>query len=90
MITNLLKEISKCTESNSADVAGLPSLERKLARLEEELVHARQENKQLREKASTSTDSHLHQLEGVEESKVKSSLIRATRDVVSGICSTKL
>ena len=55
-------------------------LEQKLARLEEELMHARQENKELRKKSSASTENR--DLDGVEESKVKSSLIRATRDVV--------
>ena len=58
-------------------------LERKLAQLEEELVHARQENKELRKRAPASTENLHQELSGAEESKVKSSLIRATRDVVS-------
>ena len=80
MVTNLLKEISKEADPSSTSMAGLSNLDGKLARLEEELVHARQENKQLREKT---VDAQCRELEGVEESKVKSSLIRATRDVVS-------
>lgn len=67
------------------DAAGLSVMERKLARLEEELVHAKEDNKQLRHRANNSAENVPHDIEFSEDSKVKSSLIRATRDVVSGI-----
>ncbi len=50
LITKVLKESSSGLPAHSIDSTGLSSLERRVAQLEEELLHARAENRQLRER----------------------------------------
>ncbi len=73
---------------HAIDPTGLSAIERKMARLEEELMHARAENNQLRERgmAGVNHDKPLPpELEHADDSKLKSALVRATRDIVSSI-----
>jgi hypothetical protein len=60
------------------------NLEREMTRLQEDLRAAREDNAQLREKLLGQPDAMAAEgLDSMDESKLKSALIRAQRDVVS-------
>lgn len=64
--------------------ASIDELEIKIAQLEEELKQARRENNDVKDRVMPSdTDGLPSELQGTDMAKAKSSLVRATRDVVS-------
>ncbi len=79
-----MKEVNKGPAEISRDAqAEIIDMEKKVASLEEEVIRLKQENRELREKSAAKSGGLSSESNEAAESKTKSSLVRATRDVVS-------